>query len=300
MNKFKVSIITPSYNQGRFIEETIKSVISQSYGNIEYIIIDGGSSDNTLEVIERYSNFITRVVTEPDFGQADAINKGIKAATGDLITWINSDDLLEPKAIEYAVAAFIEFPEIDFVYGNVNLIDESTLKLGVLKGKQVRLPSVFYNIDLPIPQQGSMWRSNVTDTVGLLNEKWHYVLDREFFLRICLTNKIMYIDRIFGSFRQHQQSKSLKRVEPWIKEMPLMYYALTRLPSWPYHGDDQITKKAIASSHIHAAYLAFLARKIGDGLINIYLACANYPAILLSSHIYSKPLNKFKALFRRR
>ncbi len=190
-----------------------------------------------------------------------------------------------------------EFPEVDFVYGDVKLIDENSHQLGILKGQQVGAPSAFYNLDLPIPQQGSMWRRNVTDSVGLLNEKWHYVLDREFFLRIFLNNKVMYIDQIFGSFRQHQQSKSVKMVEPWIKEMPLMYDALRNLPNWPYHQDDQITKKVLASAHIHAAYLAFSAKKLSDGITNIYFACANYPAILLCSHIYLKPLNKFRAFF---
>ena len=96
MLNLKVSIITPSYNQGNFIEETINSVLNQSYKNIEYIVVDGASSDITLEIINRYSKFISKVISERDSGQADAINKGIKSATGDLITWINSDDLLEP------------------------------------------------------------------------------------------------------------------------------------------------------------------------------------------------------------
>lgn len=140
MNKPRVSIITPSYNQGEFIEETINSVISQTYENIEYLIIDGASTDSTLKVIAKYSSSISKVISEKDAGQSDAINKGIRLATGDLITWLNSDDLLEPQAIEQAVSTFIEYPEIDFVYGDVKLIDEDSNQIGLLKGDRLELP----------------------------------------------------------------------------------------------------------------------------------------------------------------
>ena len=297
MLNLKVSIITPSYNQGNFIEETINSVLNQSYKNIEYIVVDGASSDITLEIINRYSKFISKVISERDSGQADAINKGIKSATGDLITWINSDDLLEPKAIERAVEVFTKFSDVDFLYGNIKLIDEYSRPLSVLKGQQVTKPSVFFNLDLPIPQQGSVWRKCVTDSIGLMDEKWHYVLDREFFLRICLDHRVMYINQLLGSFRQHNQSKSIKTLEPWIKEMPLMYDALSKEHNWPYRQDSKITKKVIASAHIHSAYLAFSAGKINSGIKNIFSACANYPAILFCDHIYSKLVNKLRIFF---
>jgi glycosyltransferase involved in cell wall biosynthesis len=300
MKKPKVSIITPSYNQGEFIEETINSVISQTYENIEYLIIDGASTDSSLEVIAKYSASVSKVISEKDAGQSDAINKGIRLATGDLITWLNSDDLLEPQAIEQAVSTFIEHPEIDFVFGDVKLVDEDANQIGLLKGRQIRTPDVFFNLDLPIPQQGSIWRRHVTESVGLLDEQWHYVLDREFFLRICLSHNVKYINRTFGSFRQHGQSKSVTMKEAWIMELPSMYESLVKKSAWAFTGKDQISKIVLASAYIHAAYLALYAGKIGVGITNLLRACGIYPLILLHSHIYSKPLNKLKAYLGRK
>ena len=296
----KVSVITPSYNQGGFIEETINSILDQTYKNVEYIIVDGFSADCTLKVIAKYSASISKVISEKDAGQSDAINKGIRLATGDLITWLNSDDLLEPQAIELAVSTFIEHPEIDFVYGDVKLVDEKSNQIGLLKGQQIRTPDVFFNMDLPIPQQGSMWRRHVTESVGLLDEQWHYVLDREFFLRICLSHKVKYINRIFGSFRQHGQSKSVSMKEAWIMELPSMYEGLVKNPAWTFTGKDQIAKVVLASAYIHATYLALYAGKISVGITNLLRACGTHPLILLHSHIYSKPINKLKAYICRK
>jgi glycosyltransferase involved in cell wall biosynthesis len=296
----KVTIITPSYNQGEYIEETIRSVVGQTYRNIEYIVIDGDSNDSTHSILNKYSKNINKKVIEPDSGQANAINKGIRAATGDLITWINSDDLLDPHAIEYAVAAFNESPDIEFVYGDIKLIDEHSNQVGFLKGLQVSSPSVFYNLHLPIPQQGSMWRRNVTNSIGLLDERWHYVLDREFFLRICMKHKVKYINQIFGYFRQHGQSKSVKMREAWITELPSMYENLMKYPDWLYSKDKKLSKKIISSSHIHAAYLALSVGEFNIGLKNIGIACRILPSILLNSHIYFKPMNKFRVFIYRK
>lgn len=295
-----VSIIIPSFNQGEFIEQTILSVLYQTYQNIECIIIDGASSDNTVDVIKHYESKLSKIVSEEDEGQADAINKGIRLASGDFITWVNSDDLLDPTAIEYAVAAFVENPDVDFVYGDINLINERSVSLRVLKGCQIKLSSVFFIMDLPIPQQGSMWRRNVTSSVGLLGEQWHYVLDREFFLRICMKHNVKYINKIMGSFRQHGQSKSVKMKEGWIMELLSMYEVLVNNPDWPFHNIDHFSKKVRASAHIHAAYLALWAGKYSVGVKNILKACAIYPTIFFHRHIYSKPIEKLKTFVYRK
>jgi glycosyltransferase involved in cell wall biosynthesis len=295
-----VSIIIPSFNQGEFIEQTILSVLNQTYQNIECIIIDGSSSDNTVDVIKRYESMLSKIVSEEDDGQADAINKGIRLASGDFITWINSDDLLDPAAIEYAVAAFAENPDVDFVYGDINLINERSVSLRVLKGCQVKIPCVFFTLDLPIPQQGSIWRRNVTNSVGLLGVQWHYVLDREFFLRICLKHNVKYINKRMGSFRQHGQSKSVKMKEGWIVELLSMYEALVNNPDWSFHNVNHLSKKVLASAHIHAAYLALWAGKYSVGVKNIVLAFSIYPTIFFNSHIYSKPIEKLKTFIYRK
>ena len=127
-----VSIITPSYNQVRYLEDTIQSVLQQDYPNIEYIIVDGGSTDGSLEVIERYKDKLAWWVSEPDQGQADAINKGFRKATGEIIAWLNSDDLYLPGTISSAVEVFQNNPKAGVIYGNA------------LSAVAVGLPSCFF------------------------------------------------------------------------------------------------------------------------------------------------------------
>ena len=119
MDDVKVSIITPSYNQALYLEETILSVLAQTYSNIEYIVIDGGSTDGSVEIIQRYAHRIDYWCSEKDAGQADAINKGFQHATGDLICWINSDDILYATFVEERVQQFKQHPDIDMIYGDV-------------------------------------------------------------------------------------------------------------------------------------------------------------------------------------
>lgn len=296
MNNPKVSIITPSYNQGKFIEETILSVINQSYRNIEFIVIDACSSDETQEVLKKYSNNIDIIKIEKDNGQADAINKGIKLATGDLITWINSDDLLYENSIEKVVSIFNQNNDIDFIYGDVDIIDVNSNKIRVLKGDQIHVPSVFFHLDLPIPQQGSIWKKEINNEIGLLNLNWHYVLDREYFLRLCLKYKLLYIPNILGAFRQHFDSKSIRLKDSWINELPTMYKQLINSNFWK--SENHLLKLIIISSaEIHCVYIAMNQKQIKLGLIHFFKAISIFPLIIFFPHIYYKGFNRLLRLF---
>lgn len=289
----KVSIVTPSYNQGEYLEKTIDSVLSQTYSNIEFIIVDGCSTDSTAKVLQKYRDTIAHIIVEKDTGQANAINKGLKIASGDLLTWLNSDDLLQPYAIEKVVLEFENNPTIDFVYGDIKLIDQVGVDLSYLRGSRISKPSVFYELDLPIPQQGSTWRRSVTEKIGLLDERWHYVLDREFFLRICLSHNVKYMHGvILGSFRQHNQSKSIKMKDSWISELPAMYLSLVNNRSWLFDKDSSVTKRTLASGYVHAAYLAIWNKKFKIGIENIIDAVRHCNNILFHRYIYRKPYNK--------
>ncbi len=293
MNYPKVSIITPSYNQGKFIEETIISVRRQTYKNIEFIIIDACSNDETSDVLRKYRNFIDVLIVEKDNGQADAINKGIKLATGDLIGWINSDDVLYENAVEQVVDLFKKNENIDFIYGDINLINEESKKIGVLKGRQISKPSVFYELDLPIPQQGSMWRRRVNDGIGLLVEKWHYVLDRDFFLRICVKYKVLYLPITLGAFRQHFDSKSVTLQRKWIQELPLMYRDL--LDNYTQEFISKFFRLIILSSvEIHCAYISLSLFDIIGFFKHFIKAIFRFPLIILLPHIYYKLFYKIK------
>ena len=292
-----VSIITPSFNQGRFIEETILSVINQKYDNIEYIIIDGGSTDNTECIIEKYREHISIFIKEPDGGQSDAINKGLRLASGEYLTWLNSDDTLNDEAILSVISEFNINGQCQFVYGDVDMIDENSVSLHLLKGKQITRPDVFYKLDLPIPQQGAVWKRSVLDEIGFLNEKWHYVLDREFFLRIVLGAEAKYIPKVLGNFRQHGHSKSVAMKNAWVQELPRMYDDFIKLHNWTY--SHKITKKVRSSSRIHAAYLAFASRDFYLGFKYIVSAFSIDGFIFSGLHIYAKPVNRALKFFRK-
>ncbi|MBT7818335.1 MAG: glycosyltransferase, partial [Chloroflexi bacterium] len=135
-NQPLVSIITPSYNQAEYLEKTITSVLGQTYPNIEYIIIDGGSEDGSKEIIEKYQKKIKYWVSEPDQGQTDAINKGFAKANGEILAWLNSDDTYEPHAVAEAVTYLLEHPEIGLVYGDTDFIDAQDRKIGKFPSAQ--------------------------------------------------------------------------------------------------------------------------------------------------------------------
>ena len=159
-----ISIVTPSYEQGRFLDRTLYSVASQGYPALEYVVQDGGSSDETLEVLRRYEPVLTRWASEPDEGQADAINRGFRNTTGEIMAWLNSDDLLLPGTLSYVARYFAEHPGVDVVYGNRLMIDENDAQIGAWI-----LPAhddvVLTYADF-VPQETLFWRRRLWDSVG--------------------------------------------------------------------------------------------------------------------------------------
>ena len=219
----KISIVTPSFNQGLYIEETIRSVILQGYPNLEYLIIDGGSSDETLSVIRRYEGWISSWVSEEDRGQADAINKGFDKSTGELLGWLNSDDLFYPGYLFKMAALFEERPEVDFIFGDIDVGPDLRGPKSMLRGELLGLGEMVRSLEVPIPQQCSMWRRRVINTVGGLDPRWRVLLDREFFLRIAQHCRMAYVPGVGGFFRQHDQSKSSAELARWAEELPIFY-----------------------------------------------------------------------------
>ena len=217
-----VSIVTPSYNQSRYIEETIQSVLLQDYPAIEYLIIDGGSTDGSVEIIRRYATRLSYWVSEPDVGQADAINKGWQRARGDIIAYINSDDLYLPGAIHRAVHYFEQHPEVGIVCGACQLIGKD--------GKPLRAPVEVPEISLewllryPLPQPAVFFRRSVIEQIGLLDPALHYVLDWEFCIRAAMTG--IPIARLMGSpiacFRCWESQKTNNSFMHQIEEQVLV------------------------------------------------------------------------------
>ena len=201
-----VSIVTPSYNQGRFIERTIESVLSQRYPKIEYVVIDGGSTDGTLEILKNYTNRIGWV-SKPDRGQTDAINKGMARVHGEIRAYLNSDDVLMPAAIERVVDFFQRNPDCDMVYGDAEYIDEEDRVIG-------RYPTADYSFgrllqDCMVCQPAAFWRKRIADKIGPFDEKCNYAMDYDYWLRIAKSSgNISFLPEKLANSRLYKETKT--------------------------------------------------------------------------------------------
>lgn len=214
----KISVITPSYNQGIYIEETIQSVLNQNYPNLEYIIIDGGSNDSTLEVIKKYESKIDFWVSEKDKGQADAINRGFAMATGDILCWLNSDDYFFPETLNY-VASKLNINKNEILFGEVDHIFEPGKEI---KHSNVQNKYKNYNLELYdyIIQPGSFWTKKVWKVTGSLSDNLHFVFDWEWFLRAKLNaTEFIYTSRVMSMYRVHDAHKTSNGGEKRQKEI---------------------------------------------------------------------------------
>lgn len=218
MRKPLISVITPSYNQARFIEQTIESVIGQKYDNFQFIIIDGGSTDGSVNIIKKYSPYLFYWISEPDAGQSDAINKGLKKATGDLVTWINSDDLLLPGTLQAIADAWIKNQSASLFSGDCIRIGLDNEYLGChVVPRQLGWFSkkgLIY-----IDQPGTFWRRDLVPPDEGLDTTLHAVMDHDLWYRITLQyKKTLRVNRCLAAFRLHDKSKTANIQGLFIKE----------------------------------------------------------------------------------
>ncbi len=204
----KITIITPSFNQGQYLEATLQSVLGQNYPNLEYFVIDGGSKDNSVEIIKKYESQLSFWVSEPDKGQSDAINKGLRQATGDIITWLNSDDQLTAGTLQKVATYFEQYPDSWVIHGKTILFGEE------LDEQEKGSPATgdlfpYYLAALPFPQPSSFFRKEAVQTYGLLNSQYHYGMDYDFFVRIALNHPFLAVEDVFSRYLLHPESKSV-------------------------------------------------------------------------------------------
>ena len=217
-----VSIVTPSYNQARFLTETILSVLTQDYPNFEYIIVDGGSTDGSAEIIKQFTDKLAWWVSEPDLGQADAINKGFAHANGKIFAWLNSDDTYLPGAISQAVESLLAFPDAALVYGDANLIDEQGSIIGRFPSRQTDLHRLLRG-SVHIPQQTTFFWSRFWEQAGPLDPTFNMAMDYDLWVRLAKLASLIYVPRLWANFRLHNEGKSVALDDRFYPEMIRVY-----------------------------------------------------------------------------
>ena len=214
----RITIITPSFNQGDFLEDTILSILNQKYPNLEYFIVDGGSTDNTLDIIKKYEDRIDWWVSEPDRGQSHAINKGLERATGEIINWINSDDLLFPGALQRVAVTFMNNPEADLIVGETARIDQQGYIKSISSPLSLLSFSSKYYI-LPIGQQSSFFSAKALIKVKMIREDLHILMDQDLYYRIISSGgEYIKIEGLIGAIRDHHLAKGSTCQKAWIEE----------------------------------------------------------------------------------
>ena len=204
-----VSVVTPSFNQGQYIEETIRSVLLQGYPNLEYMIVDGGSTDGSVDIIRKYEPWLAHWVSEPDRGQSHAINKGWSRATGEVLAWLNSDDVYVQGAVGTAVNALSQHPEVAVVYSNCQYVDTEGGRIVLRRSAEFDLRRLLWNLSSYIPQPTAFICKSALAEVGFMNETLQYSMDYDLWLRIGMRYAFRYVDEVWAATRMHVQAKTV-------------------------------------------------------------------------------------------
>jgi glycosyltransferase involved in cell wall biosynthesis len=251
----KVSIVTPSFNQAEFIERTIQSVLAQDYPEIEYLIVDGGSTDGSAAIIEKYAARLAWWVSEPDGGQGEAINKGFARAAGDLFAWLNSDDVLTPGAVRAAVETFRAHPEAALVYGDALSVDAADRPLNEMRFQPWGADELAtFHI---ICQPAVFFRREAWERAGGLDTGYHLLLDHHLWLRVASTRRLVHVPEIWAHARQHPAAKNVALAEKFGEEA-------FRLVEWMRTDPALAPIVARQPRKVRAAALRFSARYLLD------------------------------------
>ena len=221
----RISIVTPSFNQGQFIEETIRSVLLQDYPNFEYIVIDGGSTDSTRQILKKYDRYITWI-SEPDEGQTDAINKGLRMASGEIVAYLNSDDMYEAGALMSVAEYFCQQEDIAMIYGDIVHIDEASRFVVFHKTGEVNIRKYLMAGDFYLPQPSVFFRRSVIETLGYFDKKLHLAMDYDYWLKIIMKYKTRYVPVALSRARIYPEAKSSSQNYKYLDELLAIYSSL--------------------------------------------------------------------------
>jgi len=270
-----VSIITPSYNQGKFIRQTIESVFMQDYENVEYIVVDGGSKDDTLSILKEYEGKLT-YISERDNGQSDAINKGFRMAKGEIVAWLNSDDTYEPGCISRAVEEFARNDKIGLVYGDGYITDAEDRKIKVFEYTQEFDLWKLVNYWDYIMQPATFFRASYLKEVGYLDVELQYCMDWDLWIKLASVSEVKYINEILACSREYGDTKTSTGGEERLKEIIRLLQKYSRkvepLGVTSYKASTRYTKyaKGMISRFVFGRYLGCVHERLNKKIPRRY------------------------------
>jgi len=297
--------VTPSYNQAAYLEQTIQSVLGQDYPRIEYIVVDGGSTDDSVEIIRKYADRLAYWVSEKDRGQADAINKGLARTSGEILAWLNSDDYYMLNTLSVAVRCFEQNPDVAMVYGDMLAVDGNGQTINVLRYKQLSLQDLLcFQI---VGQPSVFFRRSAFEKAGPLETSFHFMLDHQLWIRLAQQGRILHVPQVWSAARYHPGAKNRARaaefgreafrVLDWAKSQPGL--------AEPVRG---VKRRAHASAHRYDARYLLDGGQPGAALVAWLRALLLHPPtalqrlnILVSALLELTGLSRLReAVLRRR
>jgi GT2 family glycosyltransferase len=245
-----VSIITPSYNQALYLEQTMQSVLEQDYPDIEYIVVDGGSTDDSAEIIKKYADSLAYWISERDSGQAEAINKGFARANGEILAWLNSDDYYMRNTVSVAARCFEQNPDVVMVYGDMLAVDGEGQTINVLRYKQLSLEDLLcFQI---IGQPSVFFRRSALEKTGWLEPSFHFMLDHHLWIRLAQEGRILHVPQVWSAARYHPAAKNRAQAAEFGREAFRVLEWGKRQPGLA-ENVAKVKRRALASAHRYDA-----------------------------------------------
>ncbi len=290
----RISIVTPSYNQGQFIEETIRSVLLQGYPNLEYIIIDGGSTDKSVDIIRKYEPWLTYWVSEPDHGQPHAINKGMSRITGSLFNWLNSDDILLPGTLQRLALAHHQQPKA-ILLASVENYNELYHYSSLIQPRNVSFATMVesWRSDMVWHQPGIYVPRTALEQTDPLDETLHYSFDRDWMCRLLQIAPVHYLPAVAVRFRLHETSKSIAQALPFLQDDLIVTKRY-----WPMLKNlDRPSAEAAFDLYTAAAYLRLHTWNRSLGLKYLSQAVKKDKQLLTQSKFWMQAMRAVQPIF---